>query len=241
MSLPKINLPTYEIKLPSNDRKIKIRPFLVKEEKLLLMALESEDVNDIIETTKQIVNNCIIDADIDVDDLPFFDVDYLFIALRAKSVGDSVEVKFTCNNRVENGMCNNVFPAQIDITNCKTVTDESIKKVIDLGSGIQVKMKYPSYTTMKTILDNESVMNKKINIIANSIEHIVEGENVHTLKDKTKEEIVEFIENLTRDQYKKLEYFVDNFPGFVITAEAKCNKCGFDHKLEYSDFTSFFV
>lgn len=241
MPLPKIQHPIFEVYLKSLDKNVRYRPFLVKEEKLLLMALESNDNEEIIETTKQVINNCLIDQNLSVDALPFFDVDYLFIALRAKSVGESIEVKFTCNNITENGACNNVFPAKIDISNCKVIRDESIKKEIDLGSNMMIKMKYPNYTTMKTILDNDAIINKKINIISNSIESIIEGENVHSLKDLTKDDITEFIENLTKEQFKKLEVFVDNFPGFVITANAKCNKCGFDHELEYSDFTSFFV
>ena len=142
MTLPKIDLPTYDVKLPSSGQIVKIRPFLVKEEKLLLMAVESDDTNEIINVTKQVINNCIINNDVNVEALPFFDVDYLFIALRAKSVGESIEVKFTCNNMVNDAMCNNVFPANIDIANCEIVKDDTIKNIVDLGKNIKLKMKY---------------------------------------------------------------------------------------------------
>ena len=181
--LPKIDLPIYEIQLPSNSKKIKIRPFIVREEKLLLMAIESQDDMEIINTTKQIINNCIIDSTINIESLPFFDVDYLFIALRAKSVGESIEIKFTCNNVVNDQICNKVFPAKIDIANVSIVKDDSISNMIDLGKGACIKMKYPNYTTMKMILDNDNIMNKQINIIAGSIEQIVNGQNVYTTKD----------------------------------------------------------
>lgn len=239
--LPRIEQPTYEIKIPSTGKLITIRPFLVKEEKLLLMALQSNDERDIINTTKQVIRNCIIDDEVDVDKLPFFDIDYLFIALRAKSVGESIEIKFTCNNRVEGERCGHVFPARIDVSNCKVIKDESISNEITLSGGMKVKMKYPSYAVMKTILDDEASMNKKIKIIVGSIDYIQDKDKVYSAKDVSKDELTSFVESLTQEQFRKLETFVDSFPSFVVTTEAKCDKCGFDHRLEYRDFSSFFV
>ena len=238
--LPKISYPLYELKLPSNGQAIKVRPFLVKEEKLLLMAIESNDENEIINTTKQVINNCIVEGKVNVDTLPFFDIDYLFIALRAKSVGESIEVKFTCNNIVESRKCGNIFPANIDIANCGVVTDPTVTNTINLGNNMSVKMKYPSYAVMKKLLDKDNVLNKKINIIVESIEYIQDKEKLYTSKDLTKEEIAQFIEGLTQNQFKAIEKFVDNFPSFVVLAEANCPKCGFQHKLQYKEFTSFF-
>jgi hypothetical protein len=241
--IPKVDLPIYELTLPSNGKKIRIRPFIVKEEKLLLMAVESNDEKTIIDTTKQILNNCVIDGqDFNIDKLPFFDIDYLFISLRAKSIGESVDINYTCNNITGSGnRCGNTFPAKIDVSNCSVIKDDTISKDIQLSSKMLVKMKYPNYTTMKLILENDNIINKKINIIAGSIEMIQDGDNVYTSKDFTKQELVEFIENLTQEQYRRLEYFVDNFPSFVITSQATCDACGYTHKLEYKDFASFFV
>jgi T4 bacteriophage base plate protein len=241
MTLPKIQLPTYDLHLPSDGREIKVRPFLVKEEKLLLMALESKDNLEIINTTKQIINNCIISKGIRIDSLPFFDIDYLFIALRAKSVGEDVDIKFTCNSRTENGYCVAQFNAKIDIANCKVVKDEKIEQNIPIAPNVSVRMKYPSYAAVKMIYEDGNTMDKKIDLIMASIEYIQEREKVTTLKDMTKEELREFVEGLTSQQFKKLEHFVDNFPTFVITSEAKCDSCGTVHNLEYKDFTRFFV
>ncbi len=241
MSLPKIDLPVYELKLPSNGKVVRVRPFLVKEEKLLLMAVESQDEREIINVTKQVINNCLIDSDIDLDNLPFFDVDYLFIALRAKSVGESIEVKFTCNNTHENQKCGHIFPAHIDISNCEIIKDSSIPMMINIGKGYMIKMKYPNYITMKIILDDDAVLDKKLRIVSACIDSIIKGDEVFTTKDKTKEELIEFVESLTQQQFKLLEVFVDNFPTFIVRAKAKCSKCGFDHSLEYSEFASFFV
>ena len=239
--LPRISYPLYELKLPSNGQTIKVRPFLVKEEKLLLMAVESNDENEIINVTKQIINNCIVEGKVNVDALPFFDIDYLFIALRAKSVSESIEVKFTCNNIVESNKCENIFPANIDISNCGIVINPDVVNPINLGNNMSVKMKYPSYTAMKKLLNKDNVLNKKINIIVESIEYVQNKENVYTSKDMTKDELTQFIEGLTQNQFREIEKFIDNFPSFVVLAEANCNKCGFNHKLQYKDFASFFV
>jgi len=239
--LPKIDLPVYNVKLPSNGKEIAIRPFLVKEEKLLLMAIESGDDSEIINVTKQVINNCIISEGINIETLPFFDMDYLFIALRAKSVGESIEIKFTCNNEVDGNRCAAIFPATIDIANCEVVSNPNISKDIKISGTMMIKMKYPTYTAMKTIMDNDNDLNKKIRIISSSIEMIQDKDKIYTTKDLTKDELISFVENLTNEQYKKLENFVDNFPSFVITSEAKCTKCGFDHKLRYNEFTSFFI
>lgn len=241
MALPKIDLPVYELKLPSNNKQVKIRPFLVKEEKLLLMAVESNDEAEIINTTKQVINNCLIDSDVNIETLPFFDVDYLFIALRAKSVGESIEVKFTCNNFVNDSICGYVFPAKIDIANCQISKDDTIKNIVDVGKNIKIKMKYPNYTAMKTILDNDNVLNKQLNIIASCVDQIIDGDKIHTSKDFTREELIAFLESLTKEQYVKLEEYINNFPSFVISTKAQCGKCGYEHNLIYDDFASFFV
>lgn len=238
--LPTIDLPTYELKIPSTGQVIKVRPFTVKEEKILLIAAESKDPNEIINTTKEIVKSCVVSEPVDIDKLPFFDIDYLFIALRAKSVGESIEIKFTCNNVVNGNYCKNVFPAKIDIANCKLVKDESISKEINLGNSMKIKMKYPNYTVMKAITEMKQGIEKQLHIITNSIEYIQDRDKVHTMKDVTPTELTKWVEALTREQYSKLENFINNFPSFVVTAQAQCPKCGFNHNLEYKDFISFF-
>lgn len=239
MAIPKIDYPTYEIKLPSDNKIVTVRPFSVKEEKLLLMALEANNLDDVIKTVKQVINNCVVTGDVNVDRLPFFDIDYLFIFLRAKSVGESVEVSLTCNNVVEDGKeCGNVFPTQMDVTNIEIERPEGINDEIKLTDVAGVKMKYPNYATMKRI--EESDMDIKTNMIANAIDYIWDEQGKHYARESTKEELVDFVESLTEQNYKKLQDFVDNTPKFVVKLDAKCNKCGFDHKVRYSDFYDFF-
>ena len=151
MALPKIELPAYELEIPSSGKTIRVRPFTVKEEKMLLMAVESGVQSEIITTVRQVINNCILDGDLDVDKMPFFDVDYLFTFLRGKSVGETIEVKLTCNNVVEDGICGNQFVADMDIGKVELIKDENISNDIKLGPQAGVKMRYPNYSIMRKV------------------------------------------------------------------------------------------
>lgn len=238
--LPKIEVPVYKVKIPSNGKEIKVRPFSVKEEKLLLMAAESKNNDDIVSTAKQVLNNCLISGDVDVDKLPFFDIDFLFIFLRAKSVGESVDIKLTCNNTLEDGnRCGHTFPTVMDIANCEIVSDEEIGSTIELDKNSGVKMKYPNYSLIKK-LDDVPEIDRKTVIIINSIENIYDKKGVYSAKDYSSKELKDFVEGLTEENYKKLEAFVDNFPTFVVRIEADCPKCDFHHSVRYSDFADFF-
>lgn len=238
--IPKLIVPTYDVTLPSNGKTITIRPFLVKEEKILLMAIQSNDNDEIIRTTIQTIQNCIVTKNIVVESLPFFDIDYLFIALRAKSIGENIDVKFHCNSVVSGELCGNEFKASIDIANCAIRKSEDLGTDIVLGQGVVVKMRYPSYEEMKKISNKDSPDDLTHSLISVCMDMIVQGETVHTRKD-FETEIPEFLGGLTKQQYTKLAYWVDNLPTFYVKAEAKCNKCGFDHKIEYNEFESFFV
>lgn len=241
MALPKIQTPTYELKLPSNGKEILVRPFLVKEEKLLLMAAESKDEEEIIRTTKQVINNCLISGEVDIEKLPFFDIDYLFIALRAKSIGENLDLKFNCQAMQPDGtVCGNAFDAKIDISNVELLKKDDVEKDINLSPSLRIKMKYPTYALMKSISMDDIPIERKIVVISNCIDQIIEKDKVYTQKDFTKKEVKSFVEGMTQEQFKKLEYFVDNFPTFVINSKAKCGKCGFEHGIQYDDFTSFF-
>lgn len=238
--LPKIDVPVYTVKIPSNQKEIKVRPFTVKEEKLLFIAAESKNLEDIITTSKQVLNNCIISSDVNIDKLPFFDIDYLFIFLRAKSIGESVDIRLTCHNVLEDGQtCNHNFPTKLDISNCEMLSDDSIKNEIKFDRYSGVKMKYPNYTLIKK-LDEVPDIDKKTIIIINSIEHIYDKKGVYSAKDYSSKELKDFVENLTEEHYNKMEAYVNNFPTFVVKLEADCPKCKFHHVVRYSDFADFF-
>lgn len=238
--LPKIDVPIYDLKLPSNGKEIKARPFLVKEEKLLLMAVSSKDAQEIIKTTKQVVNNCILDSDINIDTLPFFDMDYLFIALRAKSIGESIEVTFICQNKTDNDICDGKFPVNIDITNVEVEKDESISSDIKFNDDLIFKMKYPSYSVIKMLKEKDDGLENKIKIIIASIDRIFTNGQYYSTKDFSTEELQNFIEGLTQEQFNKLSEFVNNFPSFHVKGKGKCTKCGKEHNVRYKDFVRFF-
>jgi hypothetical protein len=211
----------------------------VKEEKLLLMALESKDEKEIINVVKQVINNCLIDNDLALDKLPFFDIDYLFIAMRAKSIGETINLRFVCKNIVDEKECGEKLSVQANISNI-VVDNKDMDRNIKVTDKITIRMKYPSYEVMKTINDSESDIDKKIKFIMASIDKVIDGDNVLDVNDYKKSDLQEFIEGLTQEQFTKLETFVENYPSFAILIEKDCPKCGFKHKLRYTDFQDFF-
>lgn len=240
MELPKIDLPLYELKIPSNGQEIKVRPFLVKEEKLLLLAAESKDPVTIVNTTLQVISNCIVEDKININALPFFDIDYLFIALRAKSLGESVRVNFKCNNETAEGICGNVFPVNIDIANVE-IFDLDKPKSIQLSNNMSLRMKFPTYSLMRMIDEKENALERKTKIMAACIDAIVTGKDMMSSKDFSKEQMIEFIDGLTEEQMNKIETFTGKMPSFAVSANKTCNKCGFEHNIVYRDFVSFFT
>ncbi len=238
--LPQLTTPIYTINLPSNGKPIRVRPFLVKEEKLLLMAAESKEATEVINTTKQIITNCLIDGDANVDTMPFFDVDFLFLTLRAKSISENIDVNFTCNNTKDGKKCGAIFPVQLDISSASITKDDSLKDEIWLSDKIGVKMKYPKYSTMKKVVSDESILNKRIRIIQACMNHVFDDQQTYPTKEMSREELDNFIDGLTTSQLDKLGDWVNSLPELAIRVQKDCPSCGFKHNIVYKDFTSFF-
>ena len=196
MPLPKIDLPTYELTVPSSKQTVTVRPFTVKEEKLLMMAVESGKISDITSTVKQVINNCVLDGKIDVDKLPFYDIDYIFIFLRAKSIGEKQEIKLTCKNMVDDHECNNVFPAEIDMNNVEILGGD-LQDKIALDDKKGVKMKCPNYSAVKSIDAAKNDIDKKTALIVASIDYIYDEKGTYSAKDHTTDDLTKFIEGLT--------------------------------------------
>lgn len=242
MSLPQVTTPLYDIVIPSTGKSVRIRPFLVKEEKLLLMATQSKDTNEIISTVKQVISNCLVDGDVNVNDLAFFDMDYLFIALRAKSIGETVELQFTCNSVTPEGQkCGHIFPVDVDISKAHIVKDETLEEKTWITDTVGVKFKYPKYGVMRALADIEDPFEQKSKMIHACIDFIFDKDKVYSVKDYTKEDFEKFFDNLTVAQLEKLEKWVDGLPTFAVDLEKTCDRCGFNHKIRYNDFTSFFL
>lgn len=216
MPLPKINTPTYELDLPSTGKTIKYRPFLVREEKILIMALESEDMKQITQAIVQILTDCIITRGVKVADLSTFDIEYIFLNVRAKSVGETVEVNVTCPDDGET-----TVQVEIPIDNIKVQKDKNHKNTIKLDENLSMKLKYPSLDQFveNNFEINESVneVSRSLNMIASCIDIVYDEEESWSASDCTKKELEEFIEQLNTKQFKEIETFFSTMPKLTHT------------------------
>ena len=239
--LPKIDTPTYELKLPSTNKKIRYRPFLVKEEKILLMAQEGETVEEKIDAVKQIIRNCVLN-DIDVEKLSTFDIEYLFIQLRSKSVGNIINLNYKKENcsEKENGPGDCQLPFLLDLDQVKVNTEqEGYSNKIELTDEIGLIMKYPDFETLNRLLSAEDY-DDLVKLIASCIEFIWDADDMHNVSDYTIEEVSEFIENLTQKQLDLINDFFENMPETVCEVNIRCPKCGFQKEMKVRGISDFF-
>ena len=218
MPLPKIATPTYELELPSTKQSIKFRPFLVKEEKLLVLALESEDTKNITTAIKTVIKNCINTRGIKVETLPTFDIEYLFLNIRGKSVGEEVEVNLIAPDDGET-----TVTVKIDLEDIKVVETEGHDKQIRLDENLMMEMKYPSLDQfIKNNFDfNDNSVDKSFELIATCIDKIYNEEEVWSTEDVSRKEIIEFLEQMSSAQFKKIEKFFDTMPKLSHSVEIK--------------------
>ena len=239
MALPKLDVPSYEIELPVSKKTIKFRPFLVKEQRNLLMAIESNDSNTVHQCINDILNNCTI-SELDVYKLPVVDVEYYFLNLRAKSVGEVVETKYRCNNIVDNKECGNIMENNVDLTQIKVDIPKDINSEIQLTDKILIKLKYPEFGIVKDSLNIKDANQITFNMIAQSIEYIYDGEQFHYGHEAQPGEMLEFVETMNQEQFNKVEEFFINLPKLKDTIHLKCGKCGFNHTIEVEGLENFF-
>lgn len=217
MPLPKIATPLYELELPSTKQTIKYRPFLVKEEKLLVLALESEDTKQITTAIKTVIKNCISTKGVKVEELPTFDIEYLFLNIRGKSVGEEVEVSIIAPDDGKTAI-----PIKIDLDEIKVVENEDHEKQIRLDDNLMMEMKYPSLDQfIKNNFDfnEESNIDRSFELIATCIDKIYSEEEVWSTADVSKKEVVEFLEQMNSIQFKQIEKFFDTMPKLSHTVE----------------------
>jgi hypothetical protein len=240
MALPKLDVPTYEIELPVSKKKIKFRPFLVKEQRNLLMAMESNESNSIQSAVKDILYNCTLTEDIDIEKLPIIDVEFYFINLRAKSVGEIVESKYRCNNTVNGNECGNIMEHSLDLQKIKVQMNDEISSEIQITPKIVVKLKYPEFGIVKNSMEFTDINDITFNMIARSIEYIYDGEQFYYASETQPQELVEFIESMNQEQFAKIESFFNNLPKLKETVDITCSKCGFHHKIDVEGLENFF-
>lgn len=238
MALPKLEHPVFEVYLKSLNRKVKYRPFLVKEEKLLLMAKESDDVQEILKTVKQIINNCCLEK-IDVDSLPVFDIEMFFIHLRINSVGETAELVYTCNNMVEETACGQNVEFNLELKNVKYRGDETHTNIIKLTDTIGVAMKYPSLNLPESVL-NDTFKDGGYEVIAEYLDYIYDENQVYKKEDISKEELLGFFDNMSLDQVKLIKSFFVTAPTVVLEQDVKCPKCGHVNNVVTEGVLNFF-
>ena len=237
MPLPKITAPTYELVLPSSSRKVKYRPFLVKEEKLLIIAMESEDTKQITEAVKNVLKNCILTRGIKVEKLSTFDIEYLFLNIRGKSVGEDVEVMITCP---DDGVTQ--VPAVINLDDIKIVTSDEHTRDIKIDDTLSIRMKYPSMDEF--IKNNFDVSDMDIDdtfkLIASCIEQVYSEEESWSASDCTSKELVDFIDQLGSKQFKEVENFFNTMPKLSHTLKVTNPKTKVENEILLEGLQSFF-
>jgi len=245
MSLPKISAPIFELILPSTEKAIKYRPFLVKEQKLLLIAMESGDQKSMMNAIKQIINNCAVDQ-VDVDKLPIFDLEYFFVRLRAKSIGEDIDLNLRHPNSVnaKDEICEHITKQKLNLLEVevqKSISHED-KIVLDEETKIGIKFKYPTSEFALSIENPEELnqLDLATDAIINSIDYVFDADNVYKREDYTKEELIEFIDNLSQKQYEKLSSFFETMPKLKHEIKWKCSGCGQEDTVLLEGLANFF-
>ena len=237
MALPLNVTPSYQLEVPSTGQRVNYRPFLIKEEKTLLIAQQSEDPKVMVESLKEVIKSCIKD-DINIDSLALFDLEYIFTQIRAKSVGEVVELVFPCDTCTDEKAKTKVT---IDLTKIQVVKSEDHQTTIPLFGEVGVMMKYPNMDTLQKLESLDVTdFNTIFSVVAESIDAIYNNEEVFYSKDQTKEELLEFLGNLTSEQFGKVQKFFETMPKMKQDVEYKCPVCGKEHKKTLEGLQSFF-
>jgi hypothetical protein len=240
MALPKIDTPVYDLELPLSKKQIRFRPFLVKEQKNLMMAMEADDKETIERNIKQVLTNCTLTDGVVIDNLPVIDVEFYFIQLRARSVGEIVENRYICTNEIEGTQCGHKMDAKFNLLEISVDIDPEAKDVIKINESISIKLKYPEFSLVEKLKKKENAVDIAFEVVIDSIEYIFDGEQYHYASEVTRKELTDFIESLNQEQFGRLEEFFNNLPKLNKKIDLKCGKCGFDHAISMEGLESFF-
>lgn len=236
MALPLMQSPLYELTVPSTKKKLKYRPFLVKEEKALMLAQQSEDAAVMINTLKEIVKSCV--NGVDVEKLALFDLEYIFLQLRGKSIGEISELTYSCM------ICKDPkakINLNVDLSSINVEFTEGHSDTIDLFNEVGVKMKYPGFELLESFKDvNTDSPDEALRLIKKCIEFIYDGDKVYPIEDQSEEELDNFLENLTRAQLEKIKGFFTTMPKLKKTLEFDCPVCKYHHNYTVEGISNFF-
>ena len=238
MPLPKIATPTYELELPSTEKTVNYRPFLVKEEKLLVLALESEDTKQITTAIKAVLKSCVLTKGIKVEHLPTFDIEYLFLHIRGKSVGEDIEVNITCPDDEKTQV-----PITLDLDDIKVQKNDKHNNQIKLDDNLMMELKYPSldqFIKNNFDFDEKNQMEQSFDLIGTCIDKIYNEEEVWATADCTKKEVKEFLESMNSSQFKEIENFFETMPKLSHTIKVTNPKTKVESEVVLEGLASFF-
>ena len=240
MPLPKLNVITYTLTLPSNDKEIIYRPFTVEEERILLTAQESDDSKDILRAMRQIINNC-VQTEIDVMELPTFDIEYFFLNIRGKSTGEQIELMLKHDNETNSKgePCDHRQKIGIDIEQIQVHKDPNHRKDYKLDDNISVTMKYPNIEAISQA--NVSNFESFVNLIAASIDKIYDKEEIYDSSDHTEKELLEFVYSMNQKQISEVQKFFETMPVLKHTVSYTCAKCKTKETIDIQGFQNFFL
>lgn len=239
MPLPTISTPTYELELPSTGETIQYRPFLVREEKLLVLALESEDTKQITTSIKTVIKNCILSKGVKVEELPTFDIEYLFLNIRGKSVGEELEVNILCPDDEQT-----YVPTTINIDDIKVIKNPEHEKQIKLDASIAMEMRYPSLDQfIKNNFDftSKNTVEQSFELIASCIDQIFTEDESWVVKDVPKKEVTDFLEQMNSSQFKLIEKFFETMPKLSHEIKIKNPNTGVESTVVLEGLSSFFA
>lgn len=236
MALPQVALPTYELTIPSNGKKVKFRPFVVKEEKLLLIALESQDEKNIEDAVRQLLKGCILSR-VKIEDLPIFDLEFIFLQIRAVSVGEIVEMNVTCKDDGETQVKYN-----LNLADVKVNFPEGHTNKIELSDKMGIVMRYPSLKEFvkSSIAGIQPDATDVLSVVASCIDQIYDGDDVYDSSTTTKKEFVQFVENLTNSQFEQLQKFFETAPTLSHTFSVTNPNTGVESEFVIEGLASFF-
>lgn len=247
MSLPKLTVPLYEVLCPSG-LKVSFRPFLVKEEKLLMIAMQSKDTDTIVSTTKQILENCVgTVSHVNIDKLPLFDVEFLFLNLRARSIGEQITLKYKCNQNRQDAntgntvMCGTISEYPVDLLSIRPTFGKGHHKYIQLTDKIGITLRYPTFKDFRAIVRKDLPTEEAFAFLVDCIDSINDAENVVFTKDVPQSEVMEFVNDLNHKQVESIDHFFDTMPKIQLTLHFKCPKCEHTEDIVVSGLDNFFA
>lgn len=243
MVLPKIDLPTYDVTLVSRGL-TKFRPFTVKEQKILMAALESGEFDSAMGSIKQVISNCLLDK-VDIEELPMIDLELLFLAIRSKSLGERLNLYFKCDQQVPTDATGNTKPCgmllEIDVNIDQLEPIQLPNKRIDLTPEIKVEMKYPTFALLNLLQKANTMMDAELIVVGGCMDKFYKANEIINVSDASIEEVIGFLNGLTEDKYEKLASWVRNTPKVRKKVEKVCSKCLKHHKITLEGLSDFFM